>query len=116
MKTVNEMERAIIRKLVEDALRDGYAVKHNDGEEYTIKVESLNGNNVSTLVDAIMQEIHSTDEEYLVLYKGQSRIGSVSLVYGNSGWDVIADHTDTVEMRELLKGAEALAESLYDER
>lgn len=116
MKTVQEMERAIIRKLVEDALYNGYTVVHNDGEENTCHVYADGSYDVPLLAGKIMDEIQATDEEYLIFYVGESKIGWVMLVYGNDGHDVIADCTDTTEMRELLKGAEALAESLYDER
>ena len=116
MKTVQEMERAIIRKLVEDALRNGYTVKLNDGDRMVATVYALTPEDIEEQTQTLMQDIQATDEEYLIFYVGESRIGYVFLVYGNDGHDVIADCTDTTEMRELLKGAEALAESLYDER
>ena len=112
MKTVQEIERAIIRKLVEDALRDGLTVKHNDGEDDTLCVYADDEKHAPIIAGKIMDVIQVTDMEYLIFYKGESKIGWVMLVYGNSGWDVVADHTDTVEMCELLKGAEALAEQL----
>ena len=115
MKTVQEMERAIIRKLVEDALYNGYTVVHNDGEENTCHVYADGSYDVPLLAGKIMDEIQATDEEYLIFYVGESKIGWVMLVYGNSGWDVVADHTATTEMEKLLSGAMALADKLESE-
>lgn len=120
MTPTQEIERLIIRKLVEDALREGYTVKHNDGESDTVTVSTdgirKSDEAISALADEVMKWIQQTDEEHLIFSIGGSRVGSVFLVYGNDGYDVIADHTDTDEMRHLLIGAEALAESIYDER
>lgn len=112
MDNIPRMERAIIKTLIEDALDDGCAVKHNDGEDDTVMIyyDPTDGVAKETLVDIVMRELHTTDEQYLIFYKGESKIGWVHLVYGNDGYDVIADHTDSDEMERLVAGAMELAE------
>ena len=62
-----------------------------------------------------MREIHSTDEETLVFKKNGKHVGSVNLIYGNTGFDVISDHTESDDIYSLLEGAESLANALEDE-
>ena len=70
--------------------------------------------NLEEEVERIMREIQSTDMEALVFRKNGLRTGSVDLIYGNSGYDVISNHTDSPEMDKLLQGANALAEMLEE--
>jgi hypothetical protein len=62
-----------------------------------------------------MNEINQTDEEYLIFYYGGSKIGWVQLVYGNTGFDVVCDHTQSTEMERLLSRAMALADKFAEE-
>ena len=105
------MERAIIKTIIEDALEMGYTVSHNDGESITT---SARVDDVTTKKDAVsklLKEIQACDEEYLYLHKNGRGIGFVLLVYGNDGYDVVADHTDSHEMYQILAGANKLANS-----
>lgn len=106
------IERAIVRRAVEDILAadDGaYCISVYDGEEYPLKR--------SRDAAAVMAEIGACDEEWLrVRFAGTesapegAKIGGIYLVYGNDGWDVIADHS-TGELERLLEGANALADA-----
>lgn len=106
------IERAIIRRAVRDILaaHDGaYCISVYDGEEYPVKR--------SRDLDKIMADIGQCDEESLIVRHADdsgSKVGSIYLVYGNGGWDVIADHTDSPLMRELLTDANRLADLLGD--
>ncbi len=60
--------------------------------------------------DRITAEIAATDETTLVFRDSEGRsVGMVLMVHGNAPWEVIADHTDTPEMRGLLANATAAA-------
>lgn len=107
------MERAIVRHLIRSLLartEAEYSLSVFDGEEWPI-VRSRD-------LNAIMAEIGACDEERLAIRRGTGaeaeRIGSVYLVYGNDGWDVIADNTDTPEMTDLLKATDEFADNLCD--
>lgn len=112
-KKVAAMERAIVERIVDDALARGYRVSvFNGGEEAEL---TRSGDR-----PAILGAMFATCEESLRFY-GQATettqvgLGFVLLVYGNEGWDVISDHTDTPTMRRLLAGANALADRFAEE-
>lgn len=88
VKRRQKVERMIVRRIVTDAIRLGYTVDVNDGEEVTVMA--------STSVRKVMAAVMTTDEDYLILHKGKKR-GWVRLVYGNDGWDVVNDYTTNLE-------------------
>lgn len=107
------VERAIVRRAVRDILAadDGaYCMSVNDGEEYPVKR--------SRDLDKIMANIGQCDEETIIVRHFNQdgtpgdKLGCIYLVYGNDGWDVIADHTDSPLMHELLQEANRLANVL----
>jgi len=120
-----QMERAIIATIVESALEQGYGVRHNDGEENTVTVYPINmdshylaatggvKNDTQEMVAKILAEIHAADEEYLIILDqaNKKKIGSIYLVYGNDGHDVICDHTDNEIMTGIVQNANALADT-----
>jgi hypothetical protein len=97
---VRELERDIVGILIRDGLAAGYALGVYDGEEIAL----------APSVDpvAILEAMFSVDDEYLTYHKGGKRVGWVRLVYGNGGWDVVADHT--TNLGHVITGAEAFAE------
>lgn len=106
LETRQSIERKIYSRIVKDALARGFNVSVYDGEEYALKH--------STSYTAIMEAGFSTDEDALVIYDNDKRLGFISLIYGNSGWDVISDYTATDEMDALLQGAFELAYKLEE--
>lgn len=107
------VERAIVRRAVRDILAadDGaYCISVYDGEEYPVKR--------SRDLDKIMSNIGQCDEETIIVRHFNQdgttggQLGCIYLVYGNGGWDVIADHTDSPLMHELLQEANRLANVL----
>jgi len=86
-----QIETAIIRKTVKALLTAGHALSVNDGEETVIRR--------STDAKAIISAMRSTDEDILIAYKPHDAAtgGWVRFIYGNAGWDVINDHTMSLE-------------------
>ena len=106
-------ERAIAERLVTDAIAQGYqvsVVSVNDGEAWVVKR--------STDSKAIMAALFSTDEDYIRIRKEgeEGSVGTFTLIYGNDGWDVIADWSYSVEteavMQRIQRGASELAAAI----
>lgn len=103
-------ERAIAERLVTDAIAQGYQVSVNDGEAWVVKR--------STDSKAIMAALFSTDEDYIRIRKDgeETSVGTFTLVYGNDGWDVIADWSYSAEteavMQRIQRGASELATAI----
>lgn len=102
-----EIEREIAKKVIEVILHAGYAISVNDGEETTVK-RSVDKNE-------IFGAMFTTDEDYLMVHSIQDaggfepkHFGWVWFIYGNSGWDVISDHTTNLE--DVLKPATDFAQ------
>lgn len=90
------IEREIFRRTVAAFLAKGYHLKVNDGED--------DATEVITDPAALLEASCSTDEDVLYVYTPDDLVryeGWVHFVYGNSGWDVIGDHTTNLE--EVLK-------------
>lgn len=95
-----EVERKIISKLIDDALEAGFNIDVNDGEETTLEH--------STNREAILAAMFTTDEDWIVLHRGELR-GWVRLIYGNDGWDVINDYTTNLP-DSIMAGCNAIAD------
>src|SRR3954469_6242835 len=98
-------EWLIVRKFVDDALATGYRLSVDDGGDELALRQSRDP-------EAVMDAATGVDEAwiYVVDPDASKRVGSVALVYGNSPWEVICDHSDNDTMTELLAGASALAD------
>lgn len=103
------IERAVIRQAVKDLIATGLVISVWDGEDYPIKK--------SNDVAAVMAEIGACDEEKLFVREVKEGgrfplIGTILLVYGNDGWDVMADNSLTLERD--LQPAGILANAICD--
>ena len=100
------IERAIVKRTIRDLLKAGYTLGVNDGEEIVLR------NCADPKV--IFEAMFSTDEDYLLVYKAGSKkaFGWVRFIYGNDGWDVMADHTMNLEPD--LKGASDYADRINE--
>lgn len=99
------IERQIVRRIATDAIAAGHLVAVHDGEDWAQRRTQD--------VGAIMAAVMFTDEERLYIYRNaaaERAMGQVFLVYGNDGWDVIADYS--ISLESLLAGANELAERL----
>lgn len=108
------MGRAVIRQAVRDILSElqehegrripSYCITVHDGEDVAL--------GRSRDLGQIMDAIGACDEERLFVRNFEDTgkgPGSLFLVHGNDGWDVIADHTNTPVMCHLLQGADTLS-------
>lgn len=100
------VELAIVRKLVTDVIAAGHSITVYDGEDRPVKR--------SKDVDLIMDHAFSVDECWLNIraLRDSGVLGTVLLVYGNSGWDVISDYH--ISLENLLKPVNEYAEQLSD--
>ena len=107
---IEEMEARIMRRVIKDALAAGFLLSVHDGEETTVAL--------SQNADEIFRALRTTDDDRLhfftktagTLEKAGEFFGHVHFVYGNDGYDVIAD--SSVALEPDLKGAEAVARDL----
>lgn len=77
------IERAIVRSLLEEFHEQGFTFLVDDGGEERIACR--------TKTEALDALINTDDDQLgIVNDKGQT-IGWIRLVYGNDGWDVMAD-------------------------
>ena len=96
--TRTEMERAIALALVVEILAQGHLISINNGGEDNELDHSRD-------LSAIMDALFASDEDFLYIFEPE-RGGDLSegnydhwvrLIYGNDGWDVIADYTVSAE-------------------
>ena len=107
-ETRTKIEKQIVHKIVRDALEMGYSISVDDeGDEYAIKE--------STNIKKIMAELMNTETNNLVFHDTTGQpVGEVCLVYGNNGYDVIADNRNNPVTNTIIAGAERLAEKLEE--
>lgn len=82
------IERRIAREAIKGLLAEGYKISVFDGEE-TVLTKSVDP-------AAIEKAMFSTDEDQFHVERDggeKPETGWVLFVYGNDGWDVIADNT-----------------------
>jgi hypothetical protein len=102
-------ERQIIRALCKAAIAAGGTVSYSDGEDWPVKR--------SKDIKAVMAEVHSTDEAYLLIRDADgNKFVTVFLVYGNDGYDVCSDWswpvTKEAEVEEFMKPISELADRI----
>lgn len=105
------MERMVIRRFARGALDKGYQLRVYNGEGW----ECPRTSDLAVVMNAIM----ATDEEGLHVYapnaaseSGWYRIGAITLVYGNDGYDVMADYSVKLDDLGLMAEANELADKL----
>lgn len=100
-------EYAVISAFVKSALEAGHTLAVHNGEEIVL--------DYSGSYRAIMKEIMSTDDDFLIVYPigatSGPRMGWVRLIYGNDGPDVISDYTTNLE--HLMGKADEVSNRLY---
>ena len=103
------VERAIMRRTIAALLAAGYMLRVYDGEEWACDLT------VDPVV--VMDALMSTDEDKLYVWRkhadgGWQRVGWVYFVYGNSGYEVIADHT--TNLSDVLKPVDDYADAIAE--
>jgi len=105
IKTRQNIERRIAKASAQGLIDAGYSVSVFDGEEVAqAPTKDIN---------KIMAALFSTDEDWLFAHDGDRRVGYVMLVYGNDGWDVMADYNTNLETA--LAAANELADKLEEQ-
>lgn len=101
------VERAVIRHAANALIRSGFFLIVHDGEEKCFETPTQS-------LDLVMDSIMSTDEDYIYVAEAVDgkfqRRGRIDLVYGNDGYDVICDHS--VSLEEYLADTYEFAETL----
>ncbi len=80
-----DLERRITDEIVKALFAKDMVVRIHDGEDYCTKR--------TTDPVAVQEAVQSTDEDTIFVYIVEEKqpIGSISLVYGNDGYDVVSD-------------------------
>ena len=96
------MEASIVLRLLETLIAAGYSLAVDDGD----------GAAVSGTVETMAKIIFNVDTALVEVCEGRKWLGTVSLVLGNDGYDVIADYTTTLEtaLQNVNDYADRLAE------
>jgi hypothetical protein len=90
------MEKRMASGLVKACLARGYRITVNNGEDVPIRK--------SKSYRAVMDALWQTDEEHLYIYDdADTRQGWFFLVFGNDGWDLVADYSDNDACNEVWK-------------
>ena len=107
VKLRNEIEKQIVERIVTDAVKMGFRLSVYDGEDVVLK-RSMD---ISKIMDALM----NTDHDEIKFYDNETKyIGWVTLIYGNAGYDVIADYSMNPKIETIISGANKLAEELEE--
>ena len=99
----HSLEVQVITRAVNDLVAAGYVISVNDGQEIVVR------GSVDT--KTIMAALFSVDEERLIARQPGVQ-GSILLIHGNDGYDVIADYSLSLE--SALEGANKLADRLSE--
>ena len=87
------VERKIIKLLAEEILKRGHSISVYDGEE--------NALNKSTDLNAILNEVGSTEVTVFTLHSGGGVQGWFTLIHGNYE-DVISDYSVTGDCNDIF--------------
>lgn len=94
-------ERAIAKAAIADLLAAGFVVSLFDGEAYPVKKSSN--------AKEIFAAMFSVDEETLIARDASgTKIGVVNFVYGNDGYDAMAEYSEA--LHAVLTGARTEAD------
>jgi hypothetical protein len=104
-EAVRKIEGEIATRIIDDALKLGYSITVNDGgDEHALEL--------STDRQTILDHMFSTDSVELYVFEPNTTLNHIAwiqLIYGNDGYDVIADSSSNHKSEELLQGAYELS-------
>lgn len=102
------LETQIVNKLLAEILIAGHRVRIENGGDEDFESNDLN---------LLMKEVNATDEEYINIVDSVTGdiIGWFWLVYGNDGYDVIADHTCNNDTMAIVDKVQPLIDQLEQE-
>lgn len=104
------VERAIVEKVIDEALRLGYTIRICDMDIRSTD-KALLMDNIMAMDEDVLKFLRpcTPDDEVQTGFKS---VGWAHFVYGNDGWDTLADHTDNELVRTIIAPAEAYADQL----
>jgi uncharacterized protein YtpQ (UPF0354 family) len=108
--TVAQMDRAIVEQLVNDLLAAGL--------DLTIKnTTDENGPDWITTNDRelVLHNLGHMEEDTIRAYDKGRYVGLFYFVYGNDGYDVLADYTSTEEVERLLMTVNLMSEEYQEQ-
>ena len=90
-----KIESKIVRRVIRSLLKQGLFLNvYNGGEGHELPKPSKK-------FTEIVKALFATDDEYLMVARSDAdngqAYGYVRLIYGNDGWDVIADYSSNLE-------------------
>jgi hypothetical protein len=107
-KTIRELETQVLTTLIDGLIEEGYTLTVSYGEgQYGVKKSKDR--------DAILADLWACDEEWLHVHKDGKAIGQVFLIYGECGYDVICDHSESLTATKAIQTVDALVDRLMDE-
>lgn len=99
------IERRIATRAVDGLLEAGYALTVDDGDGETRPAQPTRDR------AAILRELGETDDDRVICYTDRDTARRlVRFVYGNDGYDVLADHSSS--LTEALSEAQKLADAI----
>lgn len=105
---IESMEREIIKALVGEAFKQGFTKIIIDNGGYDD--ERI----ICTNLEEVMASIRQTDEEHMFFaHPDVAKMPCVFLVYGNDGYDVIADHSTS--LNEMIDTIQPLIDTLEEQ-
>lgn len=111
------LERYLIRMLAQDAVAAGYQLRVDYGGDEGFGCKRTDS------IAVVMEAIMACDDEMIYLYcptlnpdskTGWARFGTVCLIYGNEGWDVMSDNSVGPKIDAVMEGCNAAASALGD--
>lgn len=88
--TRQQTERRIVTAVIDRLLHENFELAlNNGGDDFEVDYTR----DRQQLLNSIML----TDDEYLHVRRNEVFFGWVRFIYGNDGWDVIADNTSNLE-------------------
>ena len=106
--TAPQIEGVIMTQVILDALAAGYNITVDDGEDESTPKQALGD------ILAAMCATESGDTLCFADANGQ-QVGWVQFIYGNDGYDVVADYSANPATAALLANAERLADTFADQ-
>ena len=100
---MNDLQRAIITRVISDAVDDRYELDVFNGEEVMIRH--------SRDEREIFAALATTAEDQLRYRRDGKRVGVVRLVYANDGWDVASEFTPA--LAPVMVGARHVSEGVF---
>lgn len=98
-----QLERRVVRSACQELIAQDCVLSLYYGEGDF-------GVTLTDSADAVVEAMHACDEEWLYVFRDGKYVGSIWLVYGNDGWDVMADMHVTIDV--MLPETNKLIESL----